>query len=181
MSLGRWFRDYVYIPLGGSRRGTARACRNLMVTLLLGGLWHGANWTFVLWGGYHGLLLGGEVGLARSRALGALPRSVKRALAFLLVMLGWALFRSATVARAGVLYAGLLGARGWGELPEAMHALEFLVALPVCAAIVWCGRNLWHWHGSPTWRTALWVVPLLLASLYQVLTSAYSPFLYFQF
>src|SRR5258708_31525239 len=81
MSLSRVLRDYLYIPLGGSRHGEPQTYRNLMFTMLLGGLWHGANWTFVAWGGYHGLLLSAtrmygnrmDISAGRDR-LGALPR-----------------------------------------------------------------------------------------------------------
>src|SRR6201999_759421 len=69
ISLSTWLRDYLYIPLGGSRKGPARTSVNLMLTMLLGGLWHGANWTFVAWGGLHGAAL--AVGRARERARGA--------------------------------------------------------------------------------------------------------------
>jgi alginate O-acetyltransferase complex protein AlgI len=181
MSLSRWFRDYVYIPLGGSRRGTLRASANVLLTMLLGGLWHGANWTFVLWGGYHGLLLGSERSLGRVPGLSRVPRAVKRAVTFGAVLLGWVLFRSATLGRAGTLFAGLAGTRGWGGLPAVMADVEFLGTLALCAVLTWCTRNLWHWRWHLSWRTLLWLVPLFLAGLYAVLTTDYSPFLYFQF
>ncbi len=181
MSLSRWLRDYLYISLGGSRRGAARTWLNVLVTLFLGGLWHGASWTFVLWGIYYAVLIGLEHALGRVRALAGLPLGLKRAGTFLLVLFGWVLFRSATLGAAGSLFAGLFGAHGWGALPAAMQEAEFLIALPICALITWCGRNLWEWRWRIGGRTALWVMPLLLACLYKVLTSDYSPFLYFQF
>ena len=180
-SLSRWLRDYLYFPLGGSRRGKVRTHVNVMLTMLLGGLWHGASWTFVLWGGYHGVLLCIERAAGARNPLRRLPPGLKRACTFLLVLLGWVLFRSATLGSAAALYGGLFGAAGLGELPAAMRDGSFLALLALCAGLAWFGRNLWQWHWRIAARTALWAVPLFLASLYTVLVSAYSPFLYFQF
>src|SRR5690606_24310071 len=94
ISLSTWFRDYVYIPLGGSRRGMARELANIMMVFLLSGLWHGANWTFVLWGGYHGLLL------VAQRLARLVPfhvpvwmQPLQIAGMFVLVQIGWLMFR----------------------------------------------------------------------------------------
>jgi alginate O-acetyltransferase complex protein AlgI len=92
ISLSSWLRDYLYIPLGGNRVGAVRTYANLLVTMVLGGLWHGANWTFVIWGGYHGLLLALERG-CRGLPL-RLPLVLARASTFLLVLVGWVVFRS---------------------------------------------------------------------------------------
>lgn len=89
ISLSSWLRDYLYIPLGGNRRGRPDA--NLLVTMLLGGLWHGAGWTFVLWGGYHGVLLLIERHFAWSRRLNA---TIASAVTLFLVVNGWVLFRA---------------------------------------------------------------------------------------
>jgi D-alanyl-lipoteichoic acid acyltransferase DltB (MBOAT superfamily) len=91
MTLSRFLRDFLYIPLGGSRGGRRRTYRNLMITMVLGGLWHGAAWTFVLWGAFHG------AGLAAEHALGGrirLPGWLRWAVTFHLVVFGWILFRS---------------------------------------------------------------------------------------
>jgi len=105
ITLSAFLRDYLYVPLGGNRRGRARTYVNLLLTMLLGGLWHGANWTFVLWGLAHG------VGLALERAFGidkvTRYRHLRMACTFLLVMLGWVLFRSATLDSALAFYAAL--------------------------------------------------------------------------
>ena len=119
MTLSRWLRDYVYIPLGGSRKGKLITYRNLMLTMLLGGLWHGAGWTFIVWGGIHG------VG-ARVRALASRParvrgaarhaaarRIVMRVITFNVVCLAWIFFRADSFAAAWDLITGLF--TGWGE------------------------------------------------------------------
>lgn len=100
ISLSTWFRDYLYIPLGGNRKGTARTAFNLLLVFTLCGLWHGANWTFVVWGLYHGFFLGIE----RLTGIRNLPQHrwivPRRAVTFLLVMFGWVLFRSENIASA---------------------------------------------------------------------------------
>lgn len=93
ISLSSWFRDYVYIPLGGNRMGSAKTVRNLLAVFLLTGIWHGAAWTFVVWGLFHGgFLLLERFGLGR--LLAAAPRAVSHAYALLVVMTGWVLFRA---------------------------------------------------------------------------------------
>jgi alginate O-acetyltransferase complex protein AlgI len=113
MTLGAWFRDYLYIPLGGNRAGRARTTINLVVTMLLCGLWHGANWTFLIWGAWHGLLLLLE-------RVGLLPnqnrwRIVGQPFTLLLVMLGWVWFASASVSVAMPIFEKLFFAEGIGE------------------------------------------------------------------
>ncbi|MBV8148227.1 MAG: MBOAT family protein [Candidatus Eremiobacteraeota bacterium] len=115
MTLSTWLRDYLYVPLGGNRHGLAQTLRNLMITMLLGGLWHGAQWTFVAWGGVHGLLLSVErifrirAGDASSGAL----RYVRVALTFTAVTLAWVLFRAPSFATAIAVYHALfLGGSG---------------------------------------------------------------------
>src|SRR5262249_22299061 len=102
ISLSRWLRNYLYIPLGGNRRGTLATYRNLMLTMLLGGLWHGASWNFVIWGGYHGLFLCLERMLGwqtnEESRLGIALRAPRALATFVIVCAGWVFFRSATLA-----------------------------------------------------------------------------------
>ena len=113
MTLSAWFRDYLYIPLGGNRHGPVRTYRNLVVVFLLCGLWHGASWTFVLWGLWHGLFLVLErAGLGR--VLGRLPAAAGWAYALLAVMLGWVLFRAPSLHAAARVWRGLVGLNGAG-------------------------------------------------------------------
>jgi D-alanyl-lipoteichoic acid acyltransferase DltB (MBOAT superfamily) len=112
MTLSRWLRDYLYIPLGGSRKGTTRTYLNLMATMLLGGLWHGAAWTFVAWGAIHG------AGLSIERAVGWRPTSSAgswfgRLLTFHIVCLGWVFFRADSFHTAGQVLERLFTA--WGQ------------------------------------------------------------------
>lgn len=119
ISLSRWFRDYLYIPLGGNRRGAARTVFNLMTVFLLCGLWHGAAWNFIVWGGYFGLFLLFErfvIGRGLSRA----PRLLAQAYALLVVMGGWVFFRSADLGQAGDYFAALSGIAGDGRFDDEM-------------------------------------------------------------
>lgn len=138
ISLSTWLRDYLYVPLGGNRTGERKTYRNLFLTMLIGGLWHGANWTFVLWGAFHGAWLGVEryLGIDQPRRpSGPLMRWVKRAIVFHLVCLAWIFFRAQSVTEACNFLAG------------AVHA-------PV-------GTSLWPLFGM----LAIFSVPLFLIDL----------------
>jgi len=122
ISLSSWLRDYLYIPLGGNRGGTLLTLRNLALTMLLGGLWHGARWTFVLWGAYHGLLLVAHrlyvqltSGLSdeRSARLRHVWTACKWAVFFHLVCLGWIFFRAQSTAEAWNMLGGLMCHQTW--------------------------------------------------------------------
>jgi alginate O-acetyltransferase complex protein AlgI len=132
MTLSRWLRDYLYIPLGGSHRGARRTYVNLVLTMLLGGLWHGAAWTFVIWGGYHGACLAlhrFKEDLRRRRETGGasvrpdLPGAVwgRRFVTFQLVCLGWVFFRSDSIATAFSLLGRLF--TGWSTPTELVNPL----------------------------------------------------------
>jgi len=120
MTLSRWLRDYLYVPLGGNRRGPLLTYRNLMLTMLLGGLWHGAAWRFVVWGGLHGVWLALERGVSerrRARGIAPLPdtallRALKRLATFHLVCLAWVFFRADSLDSALEVLARLF--TGWG-------------------------------------------------------------------
>jgi D-alanyl-lipoteichoic acid acyltransferase DltB (MBOAT superfamily) len=127
ISLSSWLRDYLYIALGGNRKGRVRTYVNLILTMLLGGLWHGANWTFVVWGGIHGFGLAIERLLSRGRELGDSPgfiaRWLRRALVFSIVCIAWIFFREQSVAAALHQLGGLAT---WHWQPVYGVALQFL-------------------------------------------------------
>src|SRR5262249_3811211 len=111
ISLSRWLRDYLYIPLGGNRHGSWQTYRNLMLTMLLGGLWHGASWNFVIWGGYHGALLSIERMLGRKRLeqTHALLYPARAILTFVLVCAGWVFFRAPTLGWSAYVLSQMFG------------------------------------------------------------------------
>ena len=189
ITLSRWFRDYVYIPLGGSRVSHAVTARNLLIIFLLVGAWHGAAWTFVLWGLYNGALLVGErlSGIARlpDERLAALRRSAT----FLLVVLGWVLFRAASAGDAGEVYAAMFSFEG-GALPARLDDVmtpQPLVALAIGLLTVLLPRAVVFgrvleggWRGISLGARVAVVAAAPLAAI-TVAAGSFSPFLYFQF
>ncbi|MDB5985985.1 MAG: rane bound O-acyl transferase, family protein [Nevskia sp.] len=211
MSLSAWLRDYLYIALGGNRGGTAKTYRNLFLTMLLGGLWHGANWTFVLWGAWHGAILCVE------RALGVKPprerttpaatdmvpqtaapaagfRVTRWALTFLFVVLGWVMFRAEDVGTALRLYGAMfrfdgagLSAVYAGSITSLQLVTLLLAGLISAATGAHALRSAQPAAPRPPLRArgvqlALWWVwPLFLLSILKLSAQSYSPFLYFQF
>lgn len=126
ISLSTWLRDYLYVPLGGNRKGTARTYVNLMLTMLLGGLWHGASWTFVVWGGLHGAYLGIERFLQRTIGPSALTRTwafqvALAMLTYFLVNVTWVFFRAADFPTAWSLITAMLTLSGGPKVLSAYH------------------------------------------------------------
>ena len=128
ITLSRFLRDYLYIPLGGNRHGVARRYANLMLTMLLGGLWHGAGWTFIVWGGLHGIFLvinhfWHALGVGSATTSGARPGSdgsAARTITFLAVMVAWVFFRAEDFDAATRILAGMAGLNGV-QLPASYH------------------------------------------------------------
>src|SRR5882672_8115549 len=109
ISLSTWLRDYLYIPLGGNRKGEGRTYLNLMIVMLLGGLWHGASWNFVIWGGIHGGMLALERRLGKTHPLRRLPPALSVASTFVIVCLSWVFFRAKTLGQALTFFGSLFG------------------------------------------------------------------------
>jgi D-alanyl-lipoteichoic acid acyltransferase DltB (MBOAT superfamily) len=189
MTLSAFLRDYLYIPLGGNRHGRARTATNLFLTMAIGGLWHGANWTFVAWGCWHGALL------VLHRALRLrLPSALGVALTFLAVMLGWVWFRAPTIEAAFGIYGALFGgawvAPAWGAA-HAWIAFAALLAFVAPNTSQWFARfepGLLPAHfvlraATPAWspRPAAAVVVSLLFATTVLALSRETVFLYFQF
>ena len=205
MSLSNWFRDYVYIPLGGSRRGAARTQLNVLAVFLLSGLWHGASWTFVAWGALHGTYLVLEsltqparTAAARALGLAARPRlgyALGLAATLVLVAYAWIFFRANTLPDA--LYIASHVFQGWGQLSRAetvrvvghffqaqpsevaVTAAALLLLLLVDARLAWPALAA-RWHRPPAWVRWLGYWALLAAiALFGVFNS--TQFIYFQF
>ncbi|MEM6323802.1 MAG: MBOAT family protein [Pseudomonadota bacterium] len=198
ISLSNWLRDYLYISLGGNRLGPRRTYVNLMAVMVLGGLWHGANWTFVLWGIWHGGLLATERFLGWDKRASAhwfaLP------LTLLLVLIGWVMFRAETVSDGFAIYQGMLGFNGligdpllWLEVTRESVGLALVAAI-----VVFLEPHLWRFYArdggalQPVEGPAPLSLPMQVVTTAAVLMIAtltvmklaeqsFSPFLYFQF
>jgi D-alanyl-lipoteichoic acid acyltransferase DltB (MBOAT superfamily) len=148
ITLSRFLRDYLYIPLGGNRRGTPRRYLNLMITMLLGGLWHGAGWTFVLWGGLHGAYLCVHHGWGALCKRSGLPlnrdsrgwRAFSRVLTLLAVVVGWVFFRAESFDGALLVLSGMAGFHGWDPAAIAIWAPALALNLGLLA-IAWSAPN----------------------------------------
>ena len=184
ISLSSWLRDYLYIPLGGNRFGSAKSYRNLMITMLLGGLWHGAAWKFVMWGFLHGL------GLAVERLLGGGgrraasvwgPKPVAIILVFHFVCLGWIFFRARDFGTALEVIAGLAN---WSTTAELATPLTLLL-LALGLAMHFTPRDLIHRVETLFWRmpaTAMGIACGLFVALIEAFgLDGAAPFIYFQF
>ena len=192
ISLSNWFRDYLYVPLGGNRRGRRREYANLVVVFLLCGLWHGASWPFVLWGAWHGVFLVGErAGFGRVLARAPV---LSHAYALAAVMLGWVLFRCDTLVHAGAFYGALAGfaagdparmplAQWLDPLTLAALVVAVAFALPLAPAIGrWRDRRSLAAGGA--WVMTLdvaWLGVLLVAAAAFLAAGTYNPFIYFRF
>jgi len=184
ISLSSWLRDYLYISLGGNRHGTIQTVRNLMLTMLLGGLWHGANWTFVIWGGLHGLYLSAERLLPGARA----PekdhwswRILKTVVTFHLVVFAWLFFRADSLAAAGDYFAAMmhLGTRVQPHL-LALTVFYCLLTAVIDYPLYQADAEIWpiraeKWVAKGLSYGALAVVLLFLGETHA------EPFIYFQF
>jgi D-alanyl-lipoteichoic acid acyltransferase DltB (MBOAT superfamily) len=186
ISLSSWLRDYLYVSLGGNRGGALRTYRNLMVTMLLGGLWHGASWNFVLWGGYHGALLSLERMLfgARRGTTPAEARSwwypLQGVLTFGLVSIGWVFFRSPSLPESWLVLWQMFAGGPGRALFEPWHFGLLAVALLIALLeenLGWFERLM----DSPPWVYATALAALFVCLELFGVVDREIPFIYFQF
>jgi alginate O-acetyltransferase complex protein AlgI len=196
MSLSRWFRDYLYIPLGGNRHGPLRTYANLVIVFLLCGLWHGAAWTFVLWGVFHGALLVVER-LGLEPLLRRCPRLMRHVYALLAIIVGWVLFRAETVGQAWSIMTKMFVFTRSDELDVwqtltgeeiAVLVAGVVLSTPLLARVLSGAIAL---PRLPPWRPAVpaigyafgtaGAVAVILGASLKILSGAYSPFIYFRF
>jgi alginate O-acetyltransferase complex protein AlgI len=176
ISLSTCLRDYLYIPLGGNRGGVAMVYRNLMLTMVIGGLWHGANWTFVVWGAYHGGLL--CLNKAFETKWERIAAPVRRSITFVLVIVGWVLFRSTDFNMARTL----IGKMFWIAPSAPVTAFSTLLALLFVAFLfAHFGKNTFEM--THEWGLAMRCVLFVAFTLcvIRIVTWHGTPFLYFQF
>ena len=187
MSLTQWLKDYLYIPMGGSRVVPARIAFNLFTVFLICGLWHGASWNFIVWGGWHGLF----IVLERRRfgcLLSRVPGFVQHAYLLMVVMTGWVFFRAEDLWQALTIFGALTGANG---LVSELHPLQFYLSGEFVVAAI-CGMIL----ATPVFSLIksrletgylgffcrISLLCFLLAGVFMKISSGtYNPFLYFRF
>jgi D-alanyl-lipoteichoic acid acyltransferase DltB (MBOAT superfamily) len=183
ISLSTWLRDYLYIPLGGSRNGRWMTYRNLMITMLLGGLWHGASWNFLVWGCYHGALLGLERAVRGARAAKSSwsPLYVPKALiTFALVLIGWVFFRAADLPQSLEIVSQMFSGKPGHLLLQPWHVELALISLAVALAEEtggWCERIAAR--PALVYASAL-ALMLFFIEIFGDISSS-TPFIYFQF
>jgi len=180
MTLSRWLRDYIYISLGGNRKGEIRTYLNLMATMLLGGLWHGASWNFVIWGGYHGVLLAVERMVWGREVRTGWLRIPLGVLTFLLVCVGWVFFRAKTFAAAMFVLGQMISTTSGHSLLSLWQWRIAILSLIVALAEEYRGV-LTRLTVSPVWARTLAVVAALLVIELFSATEQTIPFVYFQF
>jgi alginate O-acetyltransferase complex protein AlgI len=185
ISLSTFFRDYLYFPLAVSREGPQRVDFNLILVMLLCGLWHGANWTFVAWGAYHGILLALERFRGRRSVLRRSPRPVRVAATFVMVLFSWVLFRSANLHEAMRYFGAMIGqgesSPGTLLLPALLYTQGTLLVMAIGAVVIAWPIQAHEWSRQVTWHKAIVVHPLFAVSLLVMFSQSFNPFLYFQF
>ena len=154
ISLSAWLRDYLYVPLGGNRKGRARTYMNLFLVMLIGGLWHGAAWNFVVWGGLHGALLGFERLHGKATLYSGLPIPLRVAITFTIVLITWVFFRATDVQGAFRYLGDMLAVgspqEGAGLLAGVIYQPYYLGTLLLAGAIVWSAPQTWDWTRTLT-------------------------------
>ena len=187
ITLGTWFREYVYIPLGGNRKGLPKTLRNLIIVWGLTGLWHGASWNFVLWGLYFGVLIIIER-LGWGKILEKLPKAVSMLYTFLLVVFGWVLFDTDTLGDAGRFIAAMFGAGG--SLADSTSSYMFFTNIVIFILCIFASTDLFerikrfavkHYQKACLYSYPVIIAAVLLLCTSYLVNATYNPFLYFRF
>jgi alginate O-acetyltransferase complex protein AlgI len=185
LSLSTWLRDYLYIPLGGNKKSISRTYLNLLIVMLLGGLWHGASWNFVMWGGLHGLLLVIERLNGKKPLYHPLPKFLRTGITFIILLITWIFFRADNLNRA-ILYLGSM----FGLTPAVENSFlidntifnpYYIITIIAAAVITWAGKQTWDWTIKISWKKGVIIAVLFLLSIILLTTQAFNPFIYFIF
>ena len=192
ISLSSWFRDYLYIPLGGNRLGYKVQIRNLIIVWVLTGLWHGASWNFVIWGIYYGVLLLVEKFLIGIK-LARFPSCVRHFYALFFIMCGWLIFRATDISQIATLFKAMMGFAkdGFWNNQATYLLLEYrwdlmvaiLFSMPIYPALKQFIKQNSSKSASLFWEWGKAIVALLIGALsvMRLLASDFNPFIYFQF
>ena len=185
ISLSSWLREYLYIPLGGNRKGEARTYINLALTMLLGGFWHGSQWQFIFWGGIHGSMLALERWGGKKPFYAGSPRQLRVAVTFLVVLVTWVFFRADGLPHAFHYLGCMLGVVDPGAFSPLLGAELFrfhdILNMALCAIIIYQPWQSYEIGRTLTWSKYACAFGLFLFAVVMMYTQAFNPFLYFQF
>lgn len=186
ISLSTWFKEYLYIPLGGNRRGNVYL--NLFIVFLVTGIWHGADWTFILWGLWHGLFILIERAIRNKNWYINIPNIVKHIVTMLIVILGWVLFRADNLEQAVGFIKTMFGFNNVSALTfEYIYFINkkliFWIVMASLGSMPFIANKLKKYNGSKSFEilTTICISILFVISIIFVVNSTYSPFIYFQF
>ncbi len=185
ISLSSFLRDYLYIPLGGNRKGEARTYINLMLVMLIGGLWHGSQWTFIAWGAIHGGMLALERLMGKKSWFGKMPGQLRVVITFGVVLITWVFFRAETFEVATHYLGSMFGFGGDAPAADLLQATQIRPAtifyLVLCSVVTWFMPHTAKFlEKTSGWKIALSLI-LLAVSVRLLYTQGANPFLYFQF
>ena len=185
LSLSTWLRDNLYIPLGGNRLGEVRTYINLAITMVLGGLWHGASWNFIIWGSIHGGMLALERLQGKDSWYRYLPGVVRTAITFVIILFTWVFFRANDTTAAMNYCRTMLGfgvrQDGSDLLSGLIYQPYYLLCFAIAAAVVWGCPQTWDFTRELRWPKAAFCILILLLSLAVMETQDFNPFIYFIF
>jgi len=185
IALSTWLRDYLYRSLGGNRINEQRTYVNLMVVMLIGGLWHGASWNFVIWGGLHGGMLAIERAQGQQSLYHRIPHALRVTVTFVIVCTTWVFFRAATFEDTWRYLKSMWGvaavAPGSEVIGASLFAPYHLLMFALCAIVVWAAPQTWNFTQRLSLSKAGLCLTMLALSVMLMWTQAVNPFLYFQF
>ncbi len=185
MSLSTWIMDYLYIPLGGNRKGKVRTYINLLIAFFLSGLWHGANLTFIAWGLFQAFFLITERIMGKKSIYGNLPQLPKVIITNVIILFGWVLFRAPDISQAVAYWKVMLGFSNQNTASMILQAqimsLPHLFSMLLCAVVVWQPVQAYEWVKNLCgYKYALTGIAFIVA-IAVMFTQTFNPFLYFQF
>ncbi len=185
LSLSTWLRDYLYIPLGGNRLGPQRTYVNLAMVMLLGGLWHGASWNFVIWGAIHGGMLAFERAQGKSSPYKKLPGWVQTTITFVIICIAWVFFRAADLDDALTYLGAMFGlgeARpGAALIQGVIYQPYYLMWMAIAAGVTWLAPQTWDLTQRLDWPRVAWACAMFILSIVLLTTQSFNPFIYFIF
>lgn len=185
ISLSTWLKDYLYIPLGGNRKGEVRTYINLALVMLLGGLWHGASWNFLIWGAIHGGYLVFERLQGKESIYHRLPRVLQVSITFVIVLIAWVFFRADTLPDAWRYLACMFGAGGTSGAATVAAGLiyspYYLINFVLAGVVIWGLPQSWDFTRKLNWGKICWCILVFLIALVALTTQSYNPFIYFIF